>query len=82
MWRASTGVIHCIRYVARLGNYKVALPGQTKTCEGMGFETDKHLPPNPFTGQVCKKRRPLGFGVFIVNWSMPVPYLFDDENTL
>ncbi len=28
-------------------------------------QTDKHLPPSPF-----KKRRHLGFGVFLVIWSM------------
>ncbi len=37
-----------------------------KNYEGREPQTDKHLPPNPFTGQFFMKRRPLGFGVFIV----------------
>jgi hypothetical protein len=32
--------------------------------EGKGPQTDKHLPPNPFTGQFLRKDDLLGFGVF------------------
>jgi len=39
----------------------------------MGPQTDKHLPPGPFIDKNFKKSRHLGFGVFIVIWSMLYP---------
>jgi hypothetical protein len=36
----------------------------------MGPQRDKHLPPNPFTGRFLRKDDLLGFGVFIIIWSM------------
>jgi hypothetical protein len=35
-----------------------------------GPRTDKHLPPNTFTGQFSRKADTSGFGVFIDIWSM------------
>jgi hypothetical protein len=34
--------------------YKIALPPQTKTQEGRGPQTDKHLPQSPFTNQFLR----------------------------
>ncbi len=42
-------------YLARFRTYKIALPPQTKIQEGRGPQTDKHLPPNPFTGQFLRE---------------------------
>ncbi len=53
VWRAYTGVIHCV--FDRFQTYKIALPPQTKTSEGRGPHTDKHLPPFPFTDQFVRK---------------------------
>ncbi len=62
---------------------KLLYQPKQKPARGWGLrQIPKHLPPNPFTGQVCKKRRPLGFGVFILNWSIPVPYLFEGEKII
>jgi hypothetical protein len=65
MWRAYSGV-----YMTRFRTYKIALPPQTKTYEGRGPQIDKQLPPSTLTGQIFKKSRHLGFGVFIDIWSM------------
>ncbi len=35
-----------------------------------GPQADKHLPLSAFTGKFWKESRHLGFGVFIVIWSM------------
>ncbi len=64
VWRASTGVIHCV--FDQLLYYQ-----KQKSLEGRGPQTDKQLPPNPFIDKFLRKKRPLGFGVFIVIWSMP-----------
>ncbi len=42
----------------------------------MGPQTDKHLPPNLFTGQFLRKDDLKGFGVFIVIWSMSHMFRF------
>ncbi len=49
----------CTVYLTRFRTYKTALPPQTKTWEGRGPQTDKHLPLSPFSGQF-KKSRHLG----------------------
>ncbi len=36
-------------FLTRFTTYKIALPFQTKTWEGRGPQTDKHLPQSPFT---------------------------------
>ncbi len=36
--------------LTRFRIYKIALPPQTKTLEVSGPQTDKHMPPSPFTG--------------------------------
>jgi hypothetical protein len=38
--------------LTRLRTYKIDLPPQTKTLEGNGPPTDKHLLQTPFTGQI------------------------------
>ncbi len=43
-------------YLTRFRTYKIALPTQTKTQEGREPQTDKHLPPSPFTGHVLRKK--------------------------
>jgi hypothetical protein len=40
-----------ILYLTRFRTYKIARPPQTKTWEGRGPQTDKHLPLSPFTGK-------------------------------
>ncbi len=62
MLRADIGV-----YLTKFRTYKIALPPQTKPRREGGLS---HLPPSPFTGQLFKKSRHLGFGVFIDIWSM------------
>ncbi len=57
-------------YLTRFRTYKSALPPQTKTYEGRGPQTDKHLPPSTFIWLIFNKCRHLGFGVFIDIWSM------------
>jgi hypothetical protein len=47
-------------YLTRFRTYKITLPPQTKTLEGWGSHTDKHLPPSFFTGQFLRKARHLG----------------------
>jgi hypothetical protein len=42
-------------YLTRFRTYKIALPPQSKTYEGRGLQTDKHLPPRFFTGQFLIK---------------------------
>jgi hypothetical protein len=44
-------------YLTRFKTYKIALPvpPQTKTYEGRGHQTDKQLPPSPFTGKFLIK---------------------------
>ncbi len=36
-------------YLTRFRTYKICLPPQSKTIKGRGPQTDKHLPPSPFT---------------------------------
>ncbi len=38
-------------YLTRFRTYTIARPPQTKTYEGRGPHTNKHLPQCPFTGQ-------------------------------
>jgi hypothetical protein len=38
-------------HFTRFRTYKIALPPQTKTLEGRGPQTDKHLPRSPLKGQ-------------------------------
>jgi hypothetical protein len=38
-------------FLKRFRTYKIALPPQTKTYEGRGPQTDKHLPKSPFSGK-------------------------------
>jgi hypothetical protein len=42
-------------HFTRFPTYKIALPPQTKTLKGRGPQTDKHLPPNPFTDKFLRK---------------------------
>ncbi len=65
MWRAYTGVIHCV--FDQIPNLQIALPPQTKL---RGREGLRHPPQSPFTGNFLKKRRHLGIGVFIDIWSL------------
>jgi hypothetical protein len=44
-------------YLTRFRTYKIALSPQTKTEEGRGFQTDKHLPQSPFKGQLFRYRK-------------------------
>ncbi len=55
-------------YLTRFRIYKVARPPQTKTQEGRGPQTDKHLPRNPSTGQFVRVTT-FCFGVYKVNQS-------------
>jgi hypothetical protein len=60
VWRAYIGIIPCVF-------------DQTKLLyHPRGPQTDKHLPPCPFTGQFLKH---LGFGMFMVIWSKDVGYV-------
>jgi hypothetical protein len=65
VWRAYTGVVNCV-----FDQIPIAFPPQTKPRRGGGLRGDKHLPPSTFKGQLFKKSRQLGFGVFIDIWSM------------
>ncbi len=38
-------------FLTRFRNYKIASSTKTKTLEGRGPQTGKHLPQSPFTGQ-------------------------------
>jgi hypothetical protein len=42
-------------FLARFQTYKFALPPQIKIKKGMGPQTDKHMPPNPFTCKFVRK---------------------------
>ncbi len=70
MWRASTGVIHCV--FDQIPNLQNCFTTPNRNLGGQGPQTDKHLPPNPSSlyRSIFKKRRPLRFIVFIVIWSM------------
>ncbi len=39
-------------FLTRFRTYTIATPPQTKTQEGRGHQTDKHLPRSPFTCQL------------------------------
>jgi hypothetical protein len=41
-------------YLTIFRTYKIARPPETKTLEGRGPQTDKHLPQSPFTGQIFR----------------------------
>jgi hypothetical protein len=56
-------------YLTRFQTYKIVLPPQTKLKSGGGLQTDKYLPPNPFTGQFLRKDD-LWDMVSVVIWSM------------
>ncbi len=66
VWRAYPGVIH-LGYLARFWTYKIALPPQTKTWEGKGPQTDKHLPPITYTGQFLRKAAVWGVWWYLVH---------------
>jgi hypothetical protein len=68
VWRASTGVIHCVLYLTRFRTYKIALPPPKKTYEGRGPQTDKHLPPSAFTGQFLRKADIQDWSLLVI-WS-------------
>ncbi len=57
VWRASTEVIHCVfDQILNLQNcFTPSPPPQTKTYEGRGPQTDKHLPPSHFTYKFLRK---------------------------
>ncbi len=51
-WRPySAGVQHSRLYLTRFRTYEIATPPQTKTWEGRGPQTGKHLPQSSFTGK-------------------------------
>jgi hypothetical protein len=52
VWRASTGVIHS--EFDQIPNLQNCFITPNKTWE-TGPQTDKHLPPSPFTGQYLRK---------------------------
>jgi hypothetical protein len=53
VWRASTGVIHCV--FDKIPNLQNSFTTPRKTEEGRGPQTNKHPPPNPFTGKFLRK---------------------------
>jgi hypothetical protein len=56
VWTAYTGVIHCVfDQIPK----KLLYHPQTKTLEGRGTQTDKHLPPRPLQ-DIFKKSHHLG----------------------
>ncbi len=67
VWRASTGVIHCV-CLTKFRTYKIVLPPQTKTQEGRGPQTDKHLPCRKVPLQVNFQEKPT-WGLLVI-WSM------------
>ncbi len=56
-------------HLTRFRIYYIPRSPKTKTQEGEGPQTDKHLPQNPFTGEFFYMTT-FGFGVNIVNQSM------------
>jgi hypothetical protein len=68
MWRAYTGVIHFV--FDQIPNLKncFATPNKPRRRGGL-----RHRPPKSVYWSIFKKRRHLGFGVFIVIWSMVLP---------
>jgi hypothetical protein len=55
VWRASTVVINCV--FDQIPNLPNCFTTPNKNLGGRGPQTDKHLPPCPFTGQFFKKSR-------------------------
>jgi hypothetical protein len=53
VWRATTGVIHCV--FDQIPNLQNCFTTPNKNLGGEGPQKDKHLPPNPFTGQFSRK---------------------------
>ncbi len=64
MWRAYTGVIHCV--FDQIPNLQNCFIAPHKAQEGRGL---RHLPPSPYWS-IFKKSRHLGFGVLTDIWSM------------
>ncbi len=65
-WEGVGGVESCWRlyifcrsfntlYLTRFKTYKTARQPETKTKEGRGTQTDKHLQQSPFTGQLFRR---------------------------
>jgi hypothetical protein len=67
VWRANTGIIHCV--FDQIPNQLNCFTTPNKNL-GRGPQTDKHLPPSTFTGHFFKKSPHLGFVVFIYIWSL------------
>jgi hypothetical protein len=53
VWRAYTGVIRCV--FDQIPNLQNCFTTPNKNPGGRGPQTDKHLPPSPFTGQFLRK---------------------------
>ncbi len=66
MWRAYTGLIHCVFDQIPIPT-KLLYHLQTKPERGGVL---RHLPPSPCTVNFFRKSRHLGFGDFINIWSM------------
>ncbi len=71
MWRASTGVILYTVYKTGFRTHKIALPPNTKPRRGGGLMQITNAAKSLYRQIFLKKSRHLGFGVFIVIWSMP-----------
>ena len=71
MWRAYTGVIHCV--FDQISNLQNCSTSQTKPRRRGGL---RHLPPSPFTGQLLRKADIQGL-VSIQNFGLlsPVPVM-------
>jgi hypothetical protein len=67
VWRAYTGVIHYI--FDQMSNLKISLLLQTKTYEGRGPQTNKHLSPSTFKVNF-EENITFRVGFFIDIWSM------------
>ena len=58
VWRAQTGVIHCV--FDQIPSLQNCFTTPKKTQERRGPQTDKHLLPSTFTGQFLRKADILG----------------------
>jgi len=57
-------------YLTRFQTYKIAFPPKTKPRRGGGLRQINTCAAKSLYRSIVKKRRPLGFGVFIAIWSM------------
>jgi hypothetical protein len=58
MWRANSGVIHCVHVFDQIPNLPNCFTTPNKnleTWEGRGPQIDKHPPPSTFAGQFLRK---------------------------